>query len=92
MPRGRQKKEEFADLPDDFKDAVANANEEEINSKLAQIALSQQELIEAKQQDEDFQQAKAALQVAGEVYRESAKANKLKIRFIKRVLESRGRH
>lgn len=91
MARGRQKKDEFADLPEEFKDAVANASEEEINTKLATIALSQQELIEAKQSDEDFQQAKAALAVAGEVYREGAKANKLKIRFIKKVLESRGR-
>lgn len=88
---GRSKKDPFEDLDQDFKNAVAGMNEMEIRQKISSVALNQVALIEAKENDEDFQQKKEAASVAGEVYRDGTKANKLRIAFCKRVLGDKGK-
>jgi hypothetical protein len=88
---GRSKKDPFEDLDGEFKNAVAAMSELEIRQKISSVALNQVALLEAKDNDEDFQQKKEASKVAGAVYREGTKMNKVRIQFCKRVLEDKGK-
>lgn len=92
MPRkkGAGPKDPFEALPDEFRDAIANLSREDIRSRIAQVALDQAELMEAKVKDVDFESAREAAKEAGAVYREGTKMNKLKIEFAKRVLDDKG--
>lgn len=83
-------KDPWKGLSDDFRNAVMQGSIEEIRGKLADVALAQQELTERMDLDEDYQQAKSALKVASEQYRDERKVHKLKIKFCKVTLESRG--
>ena len=84
------KKDPFDDLPDEFKDAVAAMNRTAIRERIAQVALDQQSLLEAKEKDTDFLKAREQAKEAGAVYREGTKMNKLKIAFAKRCLDDKG--
>ena len=88
--RGRKPKDSFADLPDYFRDAVLVESKEEIQKRVWETAIAQQELMDAKDADLDFQEAKERHSAAGAVYREGTKLNKLKIKFCKQMLETRG--
>lgn len=88
---GRSKKDPFEDLDQDFKDTVAGMNEVEIRQKISSVALNQVALLEAKDNDEDYQQKKEVAKEAGAVYREGTKGNKLRIAFCKRVLGDKGK-
>lgn len=90
--RGPKKvKDPYEGLPDEWRSAVEGGTEQEIRTKLSEAALDQQSMLDEMEKDDDYQNAKAALKVAGEGYRERRKVNKLKIKFAKRVLEGRGR-
>lgn len=93
MPRGKGKKNKdpFADLSEEFRDSIATKDEAGIRSEITTAALNQVALMSAKEQDTDFHSKKEAAKEAGAVYREGSKANKLKIEFCKRELESRGK-
>ena len=84
------KKDEFADLDQDWKDSIVSMSKEEVNSKIAEIAKANEELQKAKKEDEDLQEAKLAAKEAGEIYRSSAKMSKLRIQYCIRVLDDRG--
>lgn len=88
---GRPKKDKFADLDEDFKNGVAGMDEVSIRRKISEVALNQEALLDAKADDEDFQQKKAIAKEAGAVYREGTKANKLRIAWCKRVLGDKGK-
>lgn len=57
---------------------------------LADLAMQDSEIIEAREEDQDYQQKKAAFEVCKESYSEPLKVNKLKRSFIIRVLKDRG--
>lgn len=86
----KKNKDPWAALPNEFRDAMEQGSVEELRSKLADIALANQELLDAQAEDVDLQQAKEAAKIAGEVYSQGFKENKLKVKFIQRVLASRG--
>lgn len=88
---GRSKKDIFEDLDQDFKDTVVGMSESEIRQKISSVALNQVALLEAKENDQDFQTKKEQAKVAGEVYRDGTKQNKLRIAFCKRVLGDKGK-
>jgi hypothetical protein len=93
MPRrkkGEGPKDPFEELPAEFRDTIAALDRPAIRERIAQIALDQAELMEAKENDEDFQRAREASRDAGAIYREGTKMNKLKITYAKRVLEDKG--
>lgn len=93
MPRGRRAfgpKDPFAELPTDWKDAVAQDTTEGINKRIAEVAKATEELESAKVKDQDYQEKKEALKEAGAVYREGKKANRLKTLYCIRVLKDRG--
>lgn len=83
-------KDPFADLPDDFRDAVDAADRDGIRKLIAEAAIAQAELMEAQAQDEDYKLLKEQAREAGAVYRDGTKTNKLKIKYAKMVLEGKG--
>lgn len=91
MARGRPKKSPFADLDQDFKDVVANYKDEEIRAKLCEVAINEHENREAKRLDLDLQQKKEIAALAGEIYRESTKMNKLRTEYCYDILAARGK-
>ena len=91
MPKNKQPKDPWADLSPEFRDAVEQGTEAEIRSKLADTALNTQTLLDAQEQDLDLQEKKIAAKEANAVYADGLKENKLKVKFMKRVLTSRGR-
>ena len=91
MGRGAGKKDKFADLDDDFKNAVAVMTEAAIRDKIAGITLAQLEVEMAKKADQDLQAAIEAKKVAEESYKEALKMNKLRIKFCRRVLSDQGK-
>jgi len=86
----RSKKDKFAALDSDFKDAVAQSSPDEIRKRVAQIALDNEALLKAKEEDEDLHEKLEVAKDAGEVYREGTKMNRLRIQFCQRVLEDKG--
>ena len=89
--RGRKAKGKFDDLPTDFQDAVASMNEVEIRSRISEVSLNQAALEEAKAADQHLKECQEQAAMAGAVYREGGKANKLKIQFCRQVLTDRGK-
>jgi len=90
MPTKKSKTDKFDALPAEFRDSLAAMNRKDIRERIAQIALDQQELMDAKEKDHDLLKAKEQAKEAGEIYREGTKMNKLKIAFAKRVLDDKG--
>lgn len=91
MPKKmKAEKDPFANLDSDFKDAILQGEEAAVRAAASKVALDQEELMSAKADDEDLKQAMAAASVASAVYREGTKMNKLRIKFIRSVLKSRG--
>lgn len=90
MPRRKTEKDPFADLSQDFRDAVDAQSRDDIKKTICQVTLDQIELLEAQKLDQDFQAAKEAYREAGAVYREGTKSNMLKIQYAKMVLEGKG--
>lgn len=85
MPKA-PKKDKFADVPEEFRDAVAGMQEAQIRDRIAKVSLDQAALIEAKGNDQDLAAAKEQAKEAGAIYREGTKLNKLKIEFCRQVL------
>lgn len=83
-------KDPFADLDQDFKDAVNAQTRDDIKKTICQATLDQLELMEAQKQDEDYQSLKEQFREAGAVYRDGTKTNALKIKYAKSVLEGKG--
>lgn len=86
----RKIKEPFADLSQDFRDEIDRLPREEIRQRIAQVTLDQCELMDAQKDDADYQSLKEQFREAGAVYRDGTKTNKLKIKYAKQVLESKG--
>ena len=87
----KPKKDKFDDIPKEFRENLEAASDEEIRSKIAKVAMDQEELMKAKEADQDFEEAKNRAKEAGAVYREGSKANKLKLAFAYSILEARGK-
>lgn len=88
---GRKKKNEYDDLDSDFKSLVENMKDEEIRSKIAEVAMNQVELMKAKTADQDLAEKKTAAKMAGEMYRDGSKMNRLRIEYARQILENRGK-
>ncbi len=86
----KEKKDPFAALPDEFRALVEQGGEAELREAAAKAGLDQAELMACKEEDDDLILKQAAVSVAGEVYRDGTKMNKLKIKFIRQTLKSRG--
>jgi hypothetical protein len=89
--RGRAPKDPYEGLSPEWRAAVDGGTDEEIKAKLAEAALEFRQIEEDKASDGDYVAAKQRLSSAGAQYRERSKAVKLKCKFAKKVLESRGK-
>ncbi len=93
MPRGqfpRKKKSPFDALPEDFKESVTTASLQQLKDKLSEVAKSDEHNLSAAKADTDLQEKKEALKAAAEGYREVAKLNKLKKKFIIQSMSDSG--
>ncbi len=91
MPRPKSDKDPYENLDEDFKDAVASMKEEDIRKKIAEVALNQAAMDQAMENDLDLQEKKEQLKVCTEPYSEARKANKLKIKYCRQILENQGK-
>ena len=91
MGRPKKMKDPYAGLSTDWRASIEGGSAEEIQKKLSETALEQQQILDDIAKDSDYNDAKARLKIAGEGYRERRKIVKLKLKFTKRVLESRGK-
>lgn len=90
MPRKAMPKDPFADLSEDFRNAIDAMSRDDIKKAIGQVTLNQLELMEAQKADEDYQSLKEQYREAGAVYREGTKANALKLKYAKQALEGKG--
>lgn len=94
MPKGqfpRKKKDQFADLPEDFKTLIEGGDAAVCKSKLAEVGLAQNTLDEAKKNDQDLAEKAESFREAGSVYRDGSKMNKLKTKYIAQRLKDLGK-
>lgn len=91
MGRPKKDKNNFDDLPEEFKNALSGMKEQEIRQKISEIALDEEENTRTKQEDEDLKNLKEQVKLANEPYSDRSKMNKSKIRFARRVLEDQGK-
>ncbi len=83
-------KDPFDDLGSDFKDAAAGMSREQLEHRIAEVALNDVELRKAKKEDEDLKEKAEIHKEAAAVYRDGFKANRLQIEYMKRVLDDKG--
>ena len=87
----RPKKDPYEILPDDFKDKVEGATDEQIMEILGDVAKAEEYNRRLKDDDQDLQEKKASKEMAEEGYKEASKANRLKTRYLYDILRSRGK-
>jgi hypothetical protein len=87
----KQKKNPFADLPEDWTTEIEQSSTDDINAKVADMAKAEQENLQAKALDPDLKDKKEAVKFASEGYRESTKGYRLRMKYILSVLEGRGK-
>ena len=86
-----KKRDTFADLPDDWKTETDQSSIEDINAKIVDLTLNEAANLQAKSEDQDLKEKKEAVKFASEGYRESTKGYRLRIKYIRQVLEGRGK-
>lgn len=88
-------KDPFVDLPEEYRNEVQNliqaSNYVGVDSLIAKVTKDNAALQDAKKQDQDLKNKLADAKEAGAVYRESAKATKLKVRYARALLEASGK-
>lgn len=91
-PKGSKNKntDPFSDLDGDWKDAAAGSSREEVQQRIAAVALNDVELRRLKKEDQHLKECQEAYKDASARYRDGFKQNKLKIEFLKRVLDDKG--
>ncbi len=92
VQRGRPKKAEFADVPEEFKDKANSSSREELQDMISKVACDQVELLKLKSEDMDLASAKETARVAGLQYSEGSKMNKQKVEYCKVLLDDKGGH
>ena len=91
MGRPKKEKNPFADLPVEFVDEMSMASESSIRERIAKVSLDDVALREAQAEDQDLAEKKEQAKLASEPYRLGFKANRLKIEFMKQVLQDKGK-
>lgn len=86
----KRPKDPFSALPETFKDACAAAQTDELQGRLASTAKDEEENQSAKRADQQLKEKAKEYQLAGQVYKEATKLNKLKTQYVIRILADRG--
>lgn len=84
-------KDPFDALSEEFKDLMESASPEVLTDTIAKVAMADADLRKAQEEDEDLAAKKEQVKLASEPYREGFKLNRLKIKFMKQILEDKGK-
>jgi hypothetical protein len=89
---GRKKKDADAweDLDADFRTEVDSMTREQIEHRIAAVAMYNVELMKAKKEDQDLQEKKDQVTLANEPYKLGSKQIRLKIEYCKQSLDGQG--
>lgn len=93
-PKGSKNKGEkdpWKDLEEGFADRFAGADDGAIDAEIRKVALYRVAMQEAKEGDEDLKVKKGIAKEAGAIYADTEKQSKLKTKFLRQLLRSRGR-
>jgi len=90
MAKDKAEKDPFIDVPEEFKDAVVGMSVEQIKQRIAQVALDQVVLMQAKKEDGDLLEKRELYKEAGAMYREGTKLNRVKIEYCKQTIDGKG--
>lgn len=82
--------DKVADMDRSFYDEVQGLGVDQIKNKIMGLAISQAEMEEAKEKDEDYQKLRDQLKYAAQGYREHSKAVKLKTKYLMELKASKG--
>jgi len=82
--------EQLAEYAPNFVDEVVKLSVPEIKGKIADLSIADSEIEESMKEDEDLKKCKEALDVAREGYNDMLTANRLKKKFLIRMLKDRG--
>jgi FtsZ-binding cell division protein ZapB len=96
MGRGKGKKtksleDKIRDLDEHFLDEVVGLNPEQLKDKLASLMGHQEEIEEARADDEDLKSLEEQVKTAKLTYTEPLKAIKLKKTMLVRILKDQGK-
>ena len=86
-----EKKDPFASLDEEWKDAVVAATVEEIDTRIAELAKAEEANLKAKKEDPDLLEKKEQVKLASEGYREATKGYRLRLKYIMRVLSDKAK-
>lgn len=89
--RGRSKKNPYDMLDAETKSAIEGSSDEQINSRIADVAKNDAALADAKKLDGDILEKKAALKEANRSYVEAHKRNSQVIKYGREILSARGK-
>jgi hypothetical protein len=84
-------KDPFKKLSKDFKEETEKLDEIQLRARLAKITLDLEAMAEAKENDYDLAQKREAYAFAGAGYREFAKGGKLMIKWLRHMLDAKGK-
>ncbi len=87
----RPKKDPYSDLPEEFRNKVESATDEQVMEMLGDVAKAEEYNRRLKEDDQDLQEKKASYDMANEGYKEATKSNKLKTRYLYDLLRARGK-
>lgn len=85
-----KKKDKFADLTNDFKDAVMQSSTDEIRKRVSNIAILDCEEKALLKKDPAIADAKLALKRLMDPVRENLKSYRLQLEFCKKTLDEKG--
>jgi hypothetical protein len=84
------KKDPFDALDTDEKDKLAAMAPDDIKGYIARVAMDQENLLKARDEDQDLQEKKEAASEAGAIYKEGSKRNRLRTKYAMRCLGDKG--
>ena len=83
-------KDKFSELPKEFVDQMESSSIQELKEALGLISTNEELNLSAAKADEDLQKLREQVSVASKGYREGTKMNKIKTKFIRRILADKG--
>lgn len=87
--RYQKELEKLETLPEDWRLEVERMDPAQIKTTLAEVTLNERENQNNKKLDQDLAEKKEAYATAAAGYKEATKANKLRITFLLKTLESK---
>jgi len=73
-----------------FLDEIAGLSRDQLNNRLLGLAKGRQDILQAREEDQDLAQAKDTVKELSAPYSESLKSTDLKMRYIAQVIKEKG--